>query len=118
MKRQIPSGIELLCYMYFVNVILYLLSLMLFENRILVLGKDAGLLAAWSVRFLLIFIPFFTALRLRKLKKEGWILALIFHVYFIINNCASFLESRGVAQKSGSIRWAAPPGSIDKIIRK
>ncbi len=27
-------------------------------------------------------------------------------------------ESRGVAQKSGSIRWAAPPGSIDKIIRK
>lgn len=83
--------------MYFVNVVLYLLSLLLFENRILILGRDAGLLTAWLVRFLLVFIPVFIALRLRKLNKEGWILALIFHLYFIINNCASFLESRGIA---------------------
>jgi len=27
-------------------------------------------------------------------------------------------ECRGVTQRDGSIRWAAPPGSIDKSIRK
>ena len=27
-------------------------------------------------------------------------------------------ECRGLTQKAGSIRWAAPPGSIDKIVRK
>jgi hypothetical protein len=27
-------------------------------------------------------------------------------------------ECRGVQQKSGSIRWAAPPDSIDQMVKK
>ena len=27
-------------------------------------------------------------------------------------------ECRGAQQKSGSIRWAAPPDSIDKMVKK
>jgi len=88
-------GIKRLCYIYFVNVALYLLSLALFENRILILGKEAGILLTWIIRFGLIFIPLYLGFRLRILKKDAWFLALFFHVYFIINNVSSFLESMG-----------------------
>jgi hypothetical protein len=43
----------------------------------------------------LIIFPVYLALRLINLKKDGWILAVFFHAYFIINNCTGFLESAG-----------------------
>ena len=40
-------------------------------------------------------IPVYAALRLINLKKDGLILAVLFHAYFLINNATGFLEGAG-----------------------
>ena len=97
MKNTRPLGIELLCYIYLVNVALYLVSQALFDNRIFILGKEANIYIAVLVRLLLILIPVYLAFRLKGLRKDAFFVALLFHLYFIINNCLSFLEHKGYA---------------------
>ena len=51
---------------------------------------------AWLVRLSLVLIPVYLAFRLINIKKDGWFLAVSFHIYFLINNTTSFLESAGL----------------------
>lgn len=95
MRKGVPHGIELIFYVYILNVVFFISSLALFESRVLILGKEANVYLTWLVRLCLIFIPVYLALRLINLKKDGWILAVLFHAYFIINNATGFIEGAG-----------------------
>ena len=98
MKKEIPQGIELLFYIYLLNTVLYIISLALFENRILILGNEANYFLAWLVRLCLIVIPLYIAFRLMSLRKDAFFAAVLFHSYFLINNLSSFLESMHCGQ--------------------
>lgn len=95
MKKLAPLGIKLLCYTYRVNVLFFLLSLLLFYNRIFILGKKANIWISWIIRLILFFLPVCLSFHLRQLKKVAWILALSLHTFFIINNVSLFLEYYG-----------------------
>jgi hypothetical protein len=95
MKKTPPLGISLLCSIYIVNVAFFLLSLLLFYNRVLILGKEAGSLVSEIIKLTLIFVPLYLFFSLKHLKKNAWLLALCFHAVFIINNCSAFLEYKG-----------------------
>ena len=95
MRRLAPLGVRLLCYVYITNVVLYILSLALVHNRVLILGRDVNQGISWLVRLALIFIPLYLFIRLSSLKKDGWFLAIYFHIFFIINQSSALLEHNG-----------------------
>lgn len=95
MKKPLPLGIKLLCYIYRVNVVLFFLSLLIFYNRILILGQEAGSWASGIIKLGLIFVPAYLSFGLKQLKKAAWALAISFHIFFIVNNILAFLEYEG-----------------------
>ena len=95
MKRFLPLGVRLLSSIYLINAILYILSLLLFYNRILVVGQEVNKVIAWVVRLALIAVPIYLFFRLKYLKKDAWVLAIYFHLFFIINNSLAILEQSG-----------------------
>lgn len=95
MKRFLPLGVRLLSSIYLINAILYILSLVLIYNRILILGQDTNKWITWLVRLAFIFIPVYLSLRLRRLKKDAWYLAMYFHIFFLVNNSSALLEHNG-----------------------
>ena len=95
MRRLAPLGVRLLCYVYITNVVLYILSLALVHNRVLILGRDASQGVSWLFRLALIFIPLYLFIRLSSLKKDGWFLAIYFHISLIINQSSALLEHNG-----------------------
>lgn len=92
MRKLAPLGIKLLSYVYLVNILLYTLSILLFHNRILVLGSVANPFLAWCIRLLFLFLPLYLVYGLRRLKKVAWITAIGFHVFLIVNGISIFLE--------------------------
>jgi len=95
MKKLLPLGVRLLCYIYLVNVVLYGLSLIIVYNRILILGQDANEWVSWLVRSAFIFIPAYLFFRFSHLKKDAWFLAMYFHIFFLVNNSSALLEHDG-----------------------
>ncbi|MCM8795387.1 MAG: hypothetical protein NC928_01665 [Candidatus Omnitrophica bacterium] len=95
MKKDLPPGVKLISYIYLVNLILYFLSLILFYQRILILGKELGIWFTWIIRLIFIFIPLYLYFRLRRLKKDAWFLAVYFHTFFLANNALSLFEYYG-----------------------
>jgi hypothetical protein len=81
--------------MYLVNVALYAVSLVLFENRIFILGVETNLVSGAFVRIALIFIPFYVAFRLRVYALDAWVLAVSFHLFFLVNNATILFERLG-----------------------
>jgi len=96
MKKETPQGIELLCYIYILNVVFFIASLLLFENRVLLLGRPANTVLSWFIKAGFAAIPVYLTFRLIALKKDGLIAAILFHICFVINNVTSFLESLGM----------------------
>ena len=94
-RQEVPLGLRLICYMYVTNVVLYVVSLALFYNRVIIVGNDAGLWLARFVRLLFIFVPIYLYWGLKELKRVGWRVAIFFHVFFILNNASGFLEYYG-----------------------
>lgn len=92
-----PLGIRLLCFAYMVNMILFILSLILFYSRIIILGNEAGGAMSSLVRFVFAVIPLYLYFRLGQLKKDAWFLAIGFHTFFLINNISGYLEYQGYA---------------------
>lgn len=90
-----PLGIKLLCYIYRVNVVLFILSLLLFYNRILILGQEVNIWLSGMLKLVLIFVPAYLSFKLKQLKKDAWVMAICFHALFIINNMLAFLEYGG-----------------------
>lgn len=95
MRKDVPLGIRLIRYIYLVNVILYILSLVIFLNRIFILGRQANKGESLVIRLALICMPLYLYFRLRNLKKDAWVLAIYFHIFFLINNSLGFLEFGG-----------------------
>ncbi len=95
MKQTLPTGIKLVSYIYLVNAVFYIFSLVLFYNTIVILGSEAGKLASTLVRFIFILVPLYLYLRLKKLKPDAWFLAVYFQVFFIINSALTLLEHNG-----------------------
>jgi hypothetical protein len=95
MERKAPGGIEVLTYIYAVNLCFYLLSLVLFYNNILIAGHGADGILSNLTRFILIAIPVYLFFRLRRLKVDAWFLAVYFHLFFLLNSCLLFLENMG-----------------------
>lgn len=92
-----PLGVNLICYVYLLNTIFYILSLILFYNRIFILGQEASKGISLIVKLMFILIPTYLFFRLKRLKKDAWFLSIYFHIYFIINNSLVFLEESGYA---------------------
>ena len=92
MRKPAPLGIKLLTYVYLVNVLLYSLSILLFNNRILVLGLQANPFFSWLIRIFFLFLPVYLAYDLRRLKIRAWICAAVFHLFLIVNGITIFLE--------------------------
>lgn len=109
MKQATPWGIRLLCYVYLANALLYLISLVLFYNRIFILGQEANRIISWAIRLIFIFIPLYLYYRLGRLKKDAWFLAIYFHIFFVINNSLAFLEYKGYAYSLVHIAGAYAP---------
>jgi len=97
MERDIPLGIKLVCWVYVVNIFLFILSLALFMTRILVLGAEAGPLLSLAVRLWFVCIPAYLWWGLRELKKSAFFLGVFFHIFFLINNLSGYLEYKGLA---------------------
>lgn len=95
MKKNIPWGVKFICYIYLANTLFYVLSLLLFYNRIIVFGSPAGFFISWSIRGVFIFVPVYLYFRLKGLKQDAWFTAMYFQSFFIINNLLGILESRG-----------------------
>lgn len=115
MKRFTPLGIRLLSYIYLVNIILYILSLVLFYHRIIILGIEANREISFIVRLIFVFIPTYLVFGLKRLKKDAWFLAIYFHTFFILNNSLTFLENNGyihslirITGKYGSVIYSPP----------
>lgn len=92
MRKPTPLGIKLLSYVYLVNVLLYSLSILLFNNRILVVGSQANLYVSWIIRIFFLLLPIYLAYELRRLKKRAWFTAIAFHLFLIVNGITIFLE--------------------------
>jgi len=95
MKKDPPLGIKLLSYIYLVNAVLYSMSLVLFYNRILIFGQEANKVISWLIRLALVFIPVYLYIGLRRLKRNAWLLAVYYHIFFFINNGLAFAEYNG-----------------------
>jgi hypothetical protein len=67
-------------------------------NRIFILGWEANQWVSWFVRSTFIFIPVYLFFRLGSLKKDAWLLAVYFHIFFLINNSSVLLEYDGYAR--------------------
>jgi hypothetical protein len=94
-KQSAPLGVKLICYIYLIEVVLYMLSLAFFLNRIVILGREANVWLSGAVRLVYVFIPFYLFFRLKRLKKDAWILAVCFQVFFLLNNSLALLEYFG-----------------------
>ncbi|MFA4842888.1 MAG: hypothetical protein WC658_03535 [Candidatus Omnitrophota bacterium] len=112
-KKPLPFGIELLHYVYRINVILFIVSLFLFHNRILVLGSSVFNWLSYVIKITFILIPLYLSFRLKRLNRFAWVLAISFHSFFIVNYRLNLLESRGwgyalvrIAGVSGSIEYS------------
>ena len=92
MNSFIPLGIRLLCLVYLLNTILFVLSILLFYSRIIFFGNEAGGVVSWLVRLIFIVIPVYLYFRLGQLKRDAWVVALCFHAFFLINNISGYLE--------------------------
>ena len=95
MKGATPLGIKLVCSVYIVNTVLFVLSLFMFYSRIFILGNEIGPALSSLVRFVLVFIPMYLYFRLAQLKKDAFFLAIIFHLFFLINAVTNYLEYLG-----------------------
>lgn len=97
MRKFAPLGIKVLSYIYLVNTILFLLSESVFYSRVIILGKEANALMSFLARAGFTLIPLYLYLRLKRLKKDAWFLAVAFHGFFLFNNGIGFLELKGFA---------------------
>jgi hypothetical protein len=95
MYGTIPFGVKLVCSVYIVNTVLFILSLVLFNSRILVFGNETGEALSSFVRFMLVFVPVYLYFRMSKLKKDSLFLAIGFHAFFLVNTASSYLEYMG-----------------------
>lgn len=95
MKRRVAFGIKILCWVYLINAILYMASLLLCFNNIYVFGHKTGIVFSFAIRFLYILVPLYLFFALKKLKKSAWVIAVIFSSYFALNNFTEFLYYKG-----------------------
>ena len=95
MKKFTPFGVTLLCNVYLINAAFYFLSLVLFQNRIIIYGWEVHAGIAWCVRSALLGIPVYLFFALRQMKFGPWVLAVSFHAFFVINFMLSMLENEG-----------------------
>lgn len=96
MKRFVPAGMRILCYVYLVNAILFLFSIALFHSQIFVLGIQLSSLFSWMVRVLLIALPLYLFFQLKRLNKAAWLAAVIYHVFFFLNDLTALGEHEGI----------------------
>ena len=116
---MVPLGVKLISYIYLVNALLLFLSQVLFLNRILILGQEASAWVAMSVRIALFVVPVYLYFRLRRLKKEAWVIAIGFHIFFILNNSLGFLEVNDIVNslvKISGVNSYTIASSYDEVI--
>ena len=95
MRISIPLGIKLICLVYIANTALFVISLILFYSRILIFGNEAGAGFSYVIKFFFIFVPLFLYFRLPQLRKDAWVVAILFHIFFLVNNASNYLEYMG-----------------------
>ena len=109
MKKIAPNGLRIVCFVYLINAVLYLVSLLLFYNRILVWGKEASFSFGWVVRLAYLAVPAYLFFGLKSVRKEAWFLAIGYHTYFIVNYLFELWEQSGFLH--ALIRISAPYSS-------
>ena len=92
-KSIIPNGIIVLSTVYLLSSVLYVASLFLFYNEVVIFGEPAAYQMSLIVKAFLIGFPIFLAARLLATKKDGYLAALCFHFFFIVNSVLMFFEN-------------------------
>ncbi|MBP7216622.1 MAG: hypothetical protein KBA46_04985 [Candidatus Omnitrophica bacterium] len=95
MKKKAPPGVAVIRSIYLLNIIGYIFSVLLFYNRIYIWGALVDRWLAWCVRFALISLFLVIYMRLPRLKKDAWLVAIGINSFFVINYVLIMFEHNG-----------------------
>lgn len=97
MKRRLALGVNILCWVYLTNAILFIVSLVLCYNHIFVLGHKMSPIPTLLIRSLYIAIPMYLYFGFKRMKKVAWFVAVIFSSFLALNNLTEYLHYKGLA---------------------
>lgn len=93
-RPVMPFGIALIRYIYMADSTLYMLSLMIFYNKVMVLGTVIS--GVWSgvVRILITAMPLSLYFGMARPKPTVLYGALLFHIFFVVNSLLSLFRGK------------------------
>lgn len=100
-KENLPFTLVLLCMFYVINAILFLATCLIFSGYldVIIFGGIAQDNLAFLIRVILTVSPLYLAFGLAFLRKDSYFLAIIYHLFFLINSvlvifCLQNINSR------------------------